>query len=73
MGVRARLIYERIRADKSDLKSLSLSQIELRIYMNKILSVLFFNVVFAWWSSLTIGLSSDEYFHILIALQDINF
>ena len=32
--------------------------------MNKILSsFIFLMLFFAWWSSLTIGLSSDEYFH----------
>ena len=32
--------------------------------MNKILSCsIILLILFAWWSSLTIGLSSDEYFH----------
>ena len=32
--------------------------------MNKILSYsIILLILFAWWSSLTIGLSSDEYFH----------
>ena len=42
--------------------------------MNRILfSAISFLILFAWWTSLTIGLSSDEYFHHINGLKRYNF
>ena len=42
--------------------------------MNRILiSAISFLIIFAWWTSLTIGLSTDEYFHHINGLKRYNF
>jgi hypothetical protein len=43
------------------------------ILKNLLLSLIFFLLLLAWWSSLTIGLSSDEYFHHINGLVRFEF
>ena len=43
------------------------------IFKNLLVSFIVFLLLFAWWSSLTIGLSSDEYFHHINGLVRFEF